>query len=125
MEESFTVQPTQLANVVGSGSLPVLATPALACAMENTAMHACEPLLTEGETTVGAHLALDHLAPSLVGDDIHITATVTKHTPKKVQLTLAAHSHGQLIAKATHVRTIVNVERFMEHAQSIVNKDES
>ena len=55
------------ASALGSGRLCVLATPALAGLVERTCWESVEPLLEEGETTVGTALAIKHLAPTPVG----------------------------------------------------------
>lgn len=53
---SSTVQvnSTNTALALGSGDMEVFATPALVALMENAAMHAVQPSLPEGSTTVGA-----------------------------------------------------------------------
>ena len=50
---SVQVDETNLAVAVGSGSLPVFATPMMAALMEEAACNAVAPFLSEGETTVG------------------------------------------------------------------------
>ena len=50
------VQPDNFALTMGSGDLPVLATPALVALMENAAMLAVAAELPEGATTVGAKM---------------------------------------------------------------------
>lgn len=57
------------ASALGSGRLCVLATPALAGLVERTCWESVEPLLEEGETTVGTALAIKHLAPTPVGNE--------------------------------------------------------
>ena len=48
----LTVTEAQTAQVIGSGDLPVLATPAMLALMENAAMLAVANELEEGQTTV-------------------------------------------------------------------------
>ena len=45
------------AAAMGSGDLPVFATPALAACMERAAAESVRPLLGEGQTTVGVQLS--------------------------------------------------------------------
>ncbi len=45
------------AKAIGSGDLPVLATPAMIALMENASMLAVAPHLAENETTVGGFMA--------------------------------------------------------------------
>lgn len=119
MQKSFTVQHAGLANQLGSGTLPVLATPQLVADMENTAATTCAPFLTTGQTTVGVNMTIDHLAPSLEGDTILITAEITAQTAKKFVFKLTAECHGLLIGRATHTRVVVDSDRFMAHAQGL------
>ena len=52
--KEVVVKPENLAVAMGSGDLPVLATPAMVALMENAAMNAVAGGLPEGSTTVGA-----------------------------------------------------------------------
>ena len=51
--KEVVVKPENLAVAMGSGDLPVLATPAMVAFMENAALSAVEDQLPEGNTTVG------------------------------------------------------------------------
>ena len=70
-----TVRECDTAQSVGSGNLPVFATPMMVALMENAAMKAAEQLLQDGESTVGSELNIKHLRPSAVGEEITATAT--------------------------------------------------
>ena len=61
------VSDADTAQTLGSGDMPVFATPALVALMENAAMKAVAPHLPEGSTTVGGFIETSHLAPSPVG----------------------------------------------------------
>ena len=65
------VQPDNFALTMGSGDLPVLATPALVALMENAAMLAVAAELPEGATTVGAKMDMTHVRPSGEGKANH------------------------------------------------------
>ena len=64
----LTVTDAVTAIQMGSGDMPVLATPAMLALMENTAMLAVADELPEGCTTVGGHIESSHLKPSKIGD---------------------------------------------------------
>ena len=55
------------ARAMGSGELPVLATPAVAALVEKTCWPAIAPELELGMTTVGTSLQLAHTAPTPIG----------------------------------------------------------
>ena len=59
----LTVDDTVTAIAMGSGNMPVLATPAMMALMENAAMLAVADHLPQGCTTVGGHIASSHLKP--------------------------------------------------------------
>lgn len=101
------------ADAMGSGTLPVFATPALVALMENAAMLAVANELPEGSTTVGGEISIKHLKPSAIGDTITATATVTAVEGRKLTFTLTAHDESGIVGEGTHVRFIVGIEKFM------------
>lgn len=107
------VSASQTAEVMGSGDMPVLATPALVALMENAAMMACRPLCEEGQTTVGGSINVLHLKPSPVGAEVEATASVVLYEGRKVEFTIEAKQGDVVIGTATHVRFIVDRERFL------------
>ena len=111
-EMAVTEQVT--AMMMGSGDLPVLATPAMLALMENAAMLAVAPELPEGATTVGGHIEASHLRPTAVGDKVVAIAEVSAVEGKKISFTVAAYAGDELIGEGTHVRFIVDRTRFME-----------
>ena len=98
---------------MGSGDMPVLATPTMMALMENAAMLAVKDELPEGCTTVGGHIESSHLKPSKIGDKVTATAEVTKINGKKIEFKVAAYSGETLLGEGTHLRFIVDKEKFM------------
>ncbi len=107
------VTDTVTAVAMGSGDMPVLATPSMLALMENAAMLAVADHLPEGSTTVGGHIASSHLKPSKLGDIITATATVTKVDGKKIEFKVEARCGDTLLGEGTHLRFIVEREKFM------------
>ena len=64
------VDESRLASTVGSGSLPVFATPMMVALMEQAACAAIEPALEAGETSVGTALNILHTAATPKGMEI-------------------------------------------------------
>lgn len=112
-ESRFVVKEQDTATVVGSGELPVLATPTLIARMENTAMLAVSKFLSDGETTVGGRIDMTHLRPSVVGSEVGICAVLTQVEGRRLTFTVCAKDKTGVIAEGTHVRFIVDKERFM------------
>ena len=69
-----TVTEADTAAHVGSGSLPVLATPVLIAWMEAAACGCCAGLMEEGTTSVGTEMNMRHTAASPVGMKVTVTA---------------------------------------------------
>ena len=109
----LTVTEAVTAISVGSGDMPVLATPMLLALMENAAMLAVKEALPEGCTTVGGHIASSHLKPSKIGDVVRAEAEVTKVEGKKIEFKVAAYSGEVLLGEGTHLRFIVEREKFL------------
>lgn len=98
---------------MGSGDMPVLATPAMTALMENAAMLAVSDSLPEECTTVGGHISTSHLKPSRVGAQVSATATLDKIDGRKLYFTVKAHDGDTLIGEGSHLRFIVERDRFM------------
>ena len=109
----LTVTDAVTAIRMGSGDMPVLATPAMMALMENAAMLAVADDLPEGSTTVGGHIASSHLKPSKIGDVVRAVAEVTKVDGRKIEFKVSAYSGDVLLGEGTHLRFVVDRERFM------------
>jgi len=109
----LTVTDAVTAIALGSGDMPVLATPAMMALMENAAMLAVAPHLPEGCTTVGGHIAASHVKPSKLGEVVTATATVTRVDGKKIEFKVEARCGDVLLGEGTHLRFIVDKEKFM------------
>lgn len=108
------VQKENTAEFVGSGTLPVFATPSMAALMENAAMKAAEKLLSEGETTVGSELNIKHLSPSPIGANIKATATLLQQEGRKLTFSVLVTEDNKTIGEGIHIRYIVNIQKFMQ-----------
>lgn len=101
------------AKALGSGDLEVFATPAMVALMENAAMNAVAGLLPEGTTTVGAEINTTHVKPSPLGAEISATALLVGVDGRKLVFEVEASDNVGTIGKGTHVRFIVDKERFI------------
>jgi len=116
---SFTVTDDDTAAAVGSGSLPVLATPRLLAWCEATTCAALEPTLPPGSTSVGTRVALDHQSASPVGAGVEVTASTTYVDGRLHRFTVAARhmsgttTDGKVIATGEVTRVVVDADRFL------------
>lgn len=101
------------AKAIGSGDLPVLATPAMIALMENAAMLAVAPRLAENETTVGGFMECSHLAPTAMGDEIEANAVLVKIEGKGLHFDIIAFANNKKIGEGHHIRYIVDRDRFL------------
>lgn len=108
-----TVEKENCASMVGSGGMDVFATPSMVALMENAAMNAVAAVLPEGSTTVGAEINTTHIKPSGIGAEISATAVLVAVEGRKLLFDVEASDGEGVIGKGTHVRFIVDRERFL------------
>lgn len=107
------VEERHLAINVGSGDLSVLATPVMVMLMENAAMKSVADTIADDETTVGAQVSVSHLRPTPLADTVNATATLVEIDGRKLTFRVIAEDSKGLVGEGTHVRYIVNRERFV------------
>lgn len=74
---SFTVGDEDSALALGSGDLPVLATPRLIAWSEAITVRAVGGQIRTEETTVGTRVEFDHVAATPVGGEVTVQATLS------------------------------------------------
>ena len=109
-EEAVTEGNT--ADALGSGSLEVYATPAMACLMEKAAAELAEMHLPEGWTSVGISLNISHKAPTPVGMTVRAEAEILQVDGRKLTYSVRAFDDREEIGSGTHERFIVEAEKF-------------
>lgn len=110
---SFTVTDQDTAHSLGSGELAVLGTPRLLAWCEATTCAALAVELRAGETSVGTRVSLEHLAPSPVGREVLVTASVAHVDGRLVRFAVAATDAGKLVGSGEVTRVVVDTERFL------------
>lgn len=101
------------ASAMGSGDLPVFATPAMVALMENAAMKAVAECLADGQTTVGAAMHVAHGKPSGLGAEITATAVLAEADGRKLVFRVEARDADGIIGEGEHVRYVVDRVRFL------------
>lgn len=117
-EQKETVTDGLTAASIGSGDLPVYATPAMIALMEAAAVGAIEHLLGEGQASVGISLNVQHLSATPVGEEVRAQAEVTDIEGRRVMFSVRAWDERELIGEGTHVRYVVDAARFMARLES-------
>jgi predicted thioesterase len=114
----YEVTDADTAAALGSGDVPVLATPRLIAWMEAATVRAAATLLSPGQTTVGTAIRVEHRRATTVGDSVEITATPVREAGGR-RLTFevfAVDGSGQVVAAGQIDRVIVDRTRFLEAA---------
>ena len=106
------------AAAVGSGLLPVFATPAMLALMENAAVQAVQAGLGEGEGTVGTRLEVSHDAATPVGMKVWAEAELTAVEGRKLTFAVAAFDEAGPIGRGVHQRFVIQNEKFLSRAQA-------
>ena len=79
---------------IGSGTVPVLATPMMIALMERTCRMSVKPYLEEGQETVGTHVNVSHVAATPLGMSVHCESELVEVDRRRlvfrVQVTDAA-----------------------------------
>ena len=106
------------AAAVGSGLLPVFATPQMIALMENAAVNAVQAGLNEGEGTVGTHLDVSHDAATPVGMKVWAEAELTAVDGRKLTFAVTAFDDAGPIGKGVNQRFVIQNEKFLAKAQA-------
>lgn len=112
-EKSIVVTEELTASKVGSGLLPVYATPSMIALMENTCADCVQPYMREGDGTVGTSVDIKHVSATPVGKTVRCECTLTEINGKKLVFEVNAYDDKGLIGTGTHKRAIINNEAFM------------
>jgi predicted thioesterase len=115
-ESGISVTHELTAASVGSGDLPVLASPAIVALVERAAVRALGWRLPPELTTVGASFVLTHSAPTPAGDEISMDVRLEPGDSRKLRFEFAVHDGAGEVARGSHVRVIVEREPFMRAA---------
>lgn len=110
---SSMVTTDNTAVAMGSGALPVYATPAMATLMEQAAITAVQSYLPLGMTTVGTALEVRHLAATPIGHNVQAEAVLLSVSGRKLCFKVAAFDEREKIGEGKHERFIVEAESFM------------
>lgn len=105
------------AEAMGSGLLPVFATPCMIALMENAASSSLLPYLAEGEGSVGVRLDVAHTSATPVGLKVWAVSKVTAVEGRRIEFEVAAFDERGEIGRGTHSRAVIRSERFMEKAR--------
>jgi fluoroacetyl-CoA thioesterase len=112
----MVVEERDTAAAMHVGDVPVLATPRVAQLAEEAAVEAVSAELTEGITTVGYRVQLDHLAPTAVGGTVRAEATLETVASRRLTFRVSVSDARGLVAAGRVTRVVVDRARFLDKA---------
>jgi fluoroacetyl-CoA thioesterase len=112
-----TVTEADTATAMGSGDVPVLATPRLLALAEAAACAAVAPQLAEGLTTVGTSVSLEHRRASPLGTEVVVEAELTEVQGSRLVFGFIARVDGTdddvVLGAGTVERVVLDRARFI------------
>ena len=121
--KELVVEERHTASHLGSGGVPVYATPMMVLAMEEAALSAVDPLLGDGRATVGVSLDVRHLAATPLGMRVTASAELMRIDGRMLTFRVEARDEAELIGEGTHVRAVVDLERFKDKLAKKARRD--
>ena len=112
----LVVTDADTAIALGSGDVPVLATPRIVALVEEATVAAVAPQLTEGQTTVGTRVELDHHAATLVGATVLAEARLADVDGRLLRFDVLLREGTTVAAQGRVERVVVDRERFLAKA---------
>jgi fluoroacetyl-CoA thioesterase len=123
----IVVADADTAVAVGSGDVPVLATPRLLALAEAAAVAATAAGLGSGMTSVGTSAVIEHKRPSPVGAEVVVESELTEVDGRRLVFRFIARQEQPappaadadvVVGAGTLERVLVDRERFLSRARS-------
>jgi fluoroacetyl-CoA thioesterase len=116
------VTESDTATAMGSGDVPVLATPRLLALAEAAAYAAVAPQLADGLTTVGTSVRLEHRRASPLGTEVVVEAELTEVDGSRLVFGFIARVDGTdddvVLGAGTVERVVLDRARFIARASA-------
>ncbi|HEY2522887.1 MAG TPA: hotdog domain-containing protein [Streptosporangiaceae bacterium] len=113
-EITVVVGEADTATALGSGDVPVLATPRLLALAEAATVRAVAGVLAPGQTSVGTSIRLEHTAASPVGMRVTVVAELTAVDGRRLTFRVeAADAAGTVAGLGTVERVVVDRAAFL------------
>jgi len=113
---STSVTELLTAKTLGSGELPVFATPAMIALVEKTAWESVADYLEPGQSTVGTKVDISHTAATPLGREVYCETELKMIERRRLVFSASVYDGSGMIAEGTHERFIVDIEKFLSKA---------
>lgn len=121
-EKSVAVTMENTAVAMGSGSLRVFATPAMAALIEGCCAESVEGMLGDGITSVGTAISIEHISASPIGAGIVCKSELKAFDGRRLDFTAEVYDNSGLIGRAEHTRFTVKADSFLNKTYSKLDK---
>ncbi|HVD13731.1 MAG TPA: hotdog domain-containing protein [Actinomycetota bacterium] len=111
-----TVADQDTAVALGSGDVPVLGTPRVLALAERATVAAVAGAIGPGATTVGTRVELEHLAASVVGAAVRVTAELERVDGRRLEFAVELRDGARLAARGRVTRVLVDRDAFLATA---------
>jgi predicted thioesterase len=109
-----TVTDADTAIALGSGDVPVLATPRLLAWAEAATVAAVDGQLDAASTSVGSRVEIEHRAPTAVGSTVAVRAELVGVDGPLLRFDVTAvDAGGRTVASGQVLRAVVDRDRFL------------
>lgn len=116
-EQRFVVSEKHSIDFAGDGMPPVLATPWLIWYLEHSGRDAVKDYFEDGESLVGVHIDVEHLAPTPLGQEVICRSKLVQRQGRRVWLRVEAFDEEECIGKGTIQMYIIKKEQFAARVQ--------
>ena len=114
--QSVDVVEENTAMAMGSGDLPVFATPAMVALIEKTASISVAPYLELGSSTVGTHLDIAHSSATPIGMTVVCETELVEIDRRRLVFSVRVYDQKCEVGSGTHERFVVDSQKFMDKA---------
>jgi fluoroacetyl-CoA thioesterase len=94
------------------GEYDIFSTPNLVLLLEEAAIEALAPYLRDDQASVGSKVEIVHSAPTLLGQTVRATATVTEVDRRRVAFEIRVEDDTEVIGTGTHERFVIDLPAF-------------
>src|SRR4051812_27208585 len=109
----LTVTEADTAQAMGSGDVPVLATPRVLALAEAATVGATARRLPTGYTTVGTRAVIEHRVATPIGGRVTAEARLAKADGRQLTFEIVVRDGEQVVAEGRVERVIVERARFL------------
>ena len=114
--ERITIDRDRTIGFLGE-EMRLYSTPSMVRDVEYTCLRLIQEHLDEGESSVGIHVAVDHLAATPLGQWVDVEVTVSEVDGRKVTLLASVRDAIEQVGRGEHVRVIIDVEKHRTRLQ--------